>query len=114
MKGQIPQNMKECSSNGHCLYLSSWDFRYQLPMMLSDPLVTVLGNLSICIPILIWTIMGLVGLNPLLELPISDFVSASILFNCICIKGMIESCSPAFNPWSYNYKITHLKRVEWA
>ncbi len=33
-----------------------------------------------------------------LELPISDFMSASMLFNSICIKDMIESCRPGFNP----------------
>jgi hypothetical protein len=35
---------------------------------------------------------------PPLELPISDFMSASMLFNSICIKDMIRSCRPGFNP----------------
>ncbi len=46
---------------------------------------------------LTWNLKGK-GLNPPLELPISDFMSASMLFNSICIKDMIGSCRPGFNP----------------
>jgi len=46
---------------------------------------------------LTWNLQGW-GLNPPLELPISDFMSASILFNSIWFKDRIGSCRPRFNP----------------
>jgi hypothetical protein len=45
---------------------------------------------------LAWNLKGQ-GLNPPLELPISDFMSESMLFYSICIKDMIGSCRPEFN-----------------
>jgi hypothetical protein len=50
----------------------------------------MLGKFCIYTSILDMEIMGLMPL----ELPISDFIPASILFNSRCIKSMIVSCKP--------------------
>ncbi len=70
---------------GVCCNPCNWDGRYWMPTMVGDPQGPMLVKFEIC-------------LNPPLELPISDFMSASMLFNSICIKDMIGSCRPGFNP----------------
>jgi hypothetical protein len=56
-----------------------------------------MDKFGICTSFLDMEPQGIRPKSPL-ELPISDFMSASMLFNSIFIKDMIESCRPRFNP----------------